>query len=371
VKRELERIEIPGEHDARVRTWDVVRTAYAEREPEPRRVRFVRPLLAAAVVAALVAAALSPPGRAVVDSVRKAIGVESADEALFSLPAPGRVLVHSGSGIWVASADGSKRRLGDYEAASWSPFGRFVVATRNDELAALTPNGEVRWKLSRPRVRNAAWGGSRADTRIAYVTDSRLHVVGGDGRGDRETGGATSPAFTAPAWRPQHAFELSYIDTRGHVYTFGVERPGANWRSAAIRDARRIVWTPRGDRLLVVGHDRLVWLRGSDGAMRVQPLRGAVDAAFAPDGRLALLRRVGSRSELVVDGKLRFSGTGSFEGVTWSPDGRFVLVAWDEPDQWLLFAPRRVRAIANVSRQFESRTFPRIEGWGPPAPDEP
>jgi hypothetical protein len=36
VKRELERIEIPYEHDARVRTWNVVETAFAERTPAVR-----------------------------------------------------------------------------------------------------------------------------------------------------------------------------------------------------------------------------------------------------------------------------------------------------------------------------------------------
>ena len=33
MRRELERIEIPGEHDARERTWAVLRAAHADREP--------------------------------------------------------------------------------------------------------------------------------------------------------------------------------------------------------------------------------------------------------------------------------------------------------------------------------------------------
>ena len=37
VRLELERIEIPDEHEARERSWAVVSAAFAEREPQPRR----------------------------------------------------------------------------------------------------------------------------------------------------------------------------------------------------------------------------------------------------------------------------------------------------------------------------------------------
>ena len=35
MRKDLERIEIPGEHEARERSWAVVRSAFAEREPHP------------------------------------------------------------------------------------------------------------------------------------------------------------------------------------------------------------------------------------------------------------------------------------------------------------------------------------------------
>jgi hypothetical protein len=370
VKRELERIEVPGEHEARERAWALVQAAYATREPEPRERLTLRPILVAAAVTALVAGALSPPGRAVLDGVREAVGIESASESLFEVPAGGRVLVTADSGAWVVSADGSKRRLGDYESASWSPFGRFVAVSHPSELAALEPNGDVRWKLARPRVRTPVWTGTKSDTRIAYVTDGRLHIVGGDGRGDVEAGGSTSPALVvAPAWRPGSAFEIAYLDTRGYVRAFGTERPRLNWRSIRLRDARALQWAPRGDRLLVVGRDRLVSLRASDGVAREQPLPGVTAAAFSADGRLAVVRRSGGRSDVLVDGRVRFSGTGTFSDPTWSPDGRWVLVAWRTADQWLFVraaGPRRVRAVANVSRQFDSVSPPRIAGWVSP-----
>ena len=75
MKRELERIEIPGEHAARVRTWAVVETAFAERQPTERRSRRLRPALALAAGLAVLAAAVTPPGQAVIDGIREAVGV--------------------------------------------------------------------------------------------------------------------------------------------------------------------------------------------------------------------------------------------------------------------------------------------------------
>ena len=106
MRRELERVEIPGEHDARVRSWEVLRTAFEAREPSPPT-RSWRPFVVLVAAAAIVAATLSPPGRSVVDSLREAIGVEGAQPALFSLPSAGRLLVSNDAGAWVVRVDGS------------------------------------------------------------------------------------------------------------------------------------------------------------------------------------------------------------------------------------------------------------------------
>ncbi len=148
----------------------------------------------------IAAGLLSPPGRAVLDGVREVVGVKKAQPALFSLPAAGRLLVTADSGAWVVDEDGSKRLLGSYPEASWSPLGRFVVASRRNELVALTPGGEVRWTLARPNVRFPRWGGTKTDTRIAYLSHGRLRVVGGDGRGDRLLDRLA--AEQSPAWQP-------------------------------------------------------------------------------------------------------------------------------------------------------------------------
>jgi WD40 repeat protein len=376
VRRELERIEIPGEHDARMRTWETVRAAYEEREPVSRARRFVRPLLVAAAAAALVAAAASPPGRAVIGSVGDALGVSGADESLFSLPDAGRLLVVSDGGAWTVAADGSKRRLGRYDDASWSPFGRFVVAARGNELVALEADGDVRWKLSRRDVRRPRWGGSRTDTRIAYLSGNTLRVVGGDGRGDRVLVGSVDPV--APDWRPATFHFLAYA--KGGRVLVGDAESGRNFWSRRVGRILELEWSPDGELLLVRG---LRSLRVFDqaGTLRHELLAGpavapVTAAAFSPSSRgVAFVQQARGRSHVWLIPRLRpsgnaarelFSGPGSFSDLAWSPNGRWLLVAWRDPNQWLFLstlAGRRVRAVANVARQFESRRFPDVEGW--------
>src|SRR5205823_14706248 len=206
------KFEAPGEHEAGERAWTVVRAAYAEREPVAWPRRHTRPLLVAAVVVAAVAAALSPPGRSVIHSLRKAVGVQNAEPELFSLPSPGQLLVTSRGGVWIVHGDGSRRRLGAYRAATWSPHGLFVAATRKNELLALDPAGHVRWSIARRSARLPSWEGTRTDTRIAYLSGGTLRVVAGDGTGDQAIGPA---APVAPAWRPGPERVLAYAARRG------------------------------------------------------------------------------------------------------------------------------------------------------------
>jgi len=376
VRRELERIEIPDEHGARERAWPVVHAAFAGRELVERRSHRFRPALAIAVVAAVLAAVLSPPGRAVLDEIREVVGIESAQPALFSLPAPGDLLVSSDAGIWIVRQDGSRRLLGDYLEASWSPFGRFVVATRENELAALEPDGDVRWTLARRAVRFPRWAGSATDTRIAYVSSGELHVVAGDGTDDVDLGGLHAAGRIAPAWRPGAGNMLAFVDWRGRVHAFDADTGRTFWPqrpylSARFPDAARVTWSSDGKRLLLVRPSMLV-VFGTDSAspLAIRQLRGVVDAAFEPGShRLAIARR----NEIVLldadrlGGKLRhlFTGAGPFEGLAWSPNGRWLLVGWPAADQWVFVRAdgRSIRAVANVSEQFRSRSFPRVEGW--------
>src|SRR3954452_15638611 len=140
---------------AEERAWEIVRRAFEERRPAPPQRSRRWPVAAAvAVAAAIVVSIASPPGRAVFERVREAVGVEHADQALFSLPAPGRLLVVSenGGGVWLVHDNGFKRRIGSYDDAQWSPHGLYVVATRRNELVALDVDNGVRWTLARRRV---------------------------------------------------------------------------------------------------------------------------------------------------------------------------------------------------------------------------
>lgn len=374
MKRELERIEIPGEHEARERAWEVVRRAYAGHEAQPRGVRLLRPLLIAGALAAVLAAAASPPGRAVIADVREAIGVVSADEALFDLPAPGRLLVTSEAGAWVVDADGGKRRLGDYDDAAWSPFGKFVAVSRDNEIAALSPDGEVEWTLNRPKVRFPRWGGSRTDTRIAYLSGDELRVVPGDGTGDKRLVRAVDPV--APAWRPEALHVLAYA-AGGRIVVVDADTGRRLWSRRA-GGARHLEWSRDGVLLLVQGR-RLLQVYDARGRFLYDLLgEGAAPitaATFSSTNAVAFAQEAAGRAHLWTIPRLRpdgsaarelFSGPGRFSGLAWSPDGRWLLVGWREPNQWLFVradGSRRVRAVAGISAQFDSRTPPRIEGW--------
>ena len=152
--------------DAEERTWETVRRAYAERPPR-RASNTVLLTTVVALVVVVAAAVMSPPGRAVFESVRKAVGVEHAAPALFSLPAPGRLLVVSTDhgGVWLVHANGLKRRIGSYDDAQWSPHGLFIVATRGNELDRARPGGRRALDARAARSLHLLAGRGRAPTR--------------------------------------------------------------------------------------------------------------------------------------------------------------------------------------------------------------
>jgi len=343
----------PDEAAAQARTWNVVAAAFAEREPvRPRRRR--APLVAAVTVAALAAVAFTSPGHAVLTSVRKAIGIEHAQRALYSLPTGGRLLVDG----WIVNADGSTRRLGDYRETAWSPHGRFVVATRPDELLALTPEGTVRWTLARPDVRFPRWTGTSTDTRIAYLSGNRLRVVAGNDTGDREAGPAAA-APVAPAWRPGGApFTLAYADTAGRVWVFDPDSGQLRFRTAGGPAPTKLLWSRDGALLLVL-RPRALDVYTVAGR-RTSRLTGRfADAAFV-GGRVVVLTPHAVR----LGAHVLFRTSGTLRQVVPSPDGRWLLVTWPEADQWLFVrvAPgHRVTAVGNIAEQLGGGFA--VDGW--------
>ena len=150
VRSALRQVPLPDEsRGGRARMANRRRGAFESRERIPWTRKRRGPLVALVAAAGDRRRGSTPPGMAVVDRFRDAVGREPSQPALVKLPASGRLLVLSPEGPWVVQEDGSKRLLGDYEDASWSPRGLFVIATRGRQLVALdSESGEPRWSLS-------------------------------------------------------------------------------------------------------------------------------------------------------------------------------------------------------------------------------
>jgi WD40 repeat protein len=359
--------------DAERRAWAVVKQAYEERAPAPaprrRRQVLIPALIAAAAI--VVGAIASPPGHAVFQKVREAVGVRQADPTLFSLPSKGRLLVVSAEhgGVWLIHDNGLKRRIGSYEDAQWSPHGLFVVATTKNTLVTLDLDDDdsVRWSLPRRGAYWPRWAGTRTDTRIAYMTPGGLRVVAGDGTSDHllDRHAQDVPA----AWAPLRPHALAYF-TGGSVVLRDADTGEIVWRAPVTVTPSSLVWSGDGRYLAAVSGHRIVVL-GANGTLRrnVTTLgAGFVDAAFQPGShRLAVSLRTSTGSEvrvLEVDrpghGRVLFAGPGAFGSIVWSPDGRWLLAGWPSADQWLFLRGSRVRAVGNIREQF-----PRRDRQGP------
>jgi hypothetical protein len=375
----------PGEEAASRRTWAAVERALAAPVARPARRRAPRLALAAAAVLALVAGALAltPPGDAVADWLRRAVAAApppAARPAPPRLPAAGRLLAEAPSGLWIVEADGRRRRLGRWVAGAWSPHGRFVVAVRGPRLVTLDRAGRVRWSLRRPyALDQPAWA---PDGRmIAYRSGDGLRVVTGDGRADRLAAGPLGHA--GPAWRPGPGYAVAWADRRGRVQLRDVISGRPLWTSRAGRPVVRLLWSPSGRTLAAVG-GRSVRLFDRDGRLlrRIRAPASIEGAAFARHGSepltLALhdFRRGWSEVVLTASrgpGGLRrmFSGRGRMFDLAWSPRGSWLLVAWRGADEWLFLHSAgvdRVAAVESVTRFVDPRArglwaFPRVRGW--------
>jgi hypothetical protein len=378
----LRGVEVPEEAAAAERAWRLVRAANAEQPaagpPRPRR----RRALQLALVAGLVAAVVSPAGASVRHWVADAVslGVENAKPALTSLPDRGSLLVRSTQGPWVVHADGSKRLLGDYGGAAWSPHGLYVAVTSRHELATIDPAGHVRWTLERRGpVRLPSWNGPDG-FRIAYLDGSSLRVVNGDSTGDHLLSPRVAPI--APAWMPGPAHVLAFARPDGRVEAIRADDGGAVFETRPGPSPISLQWSGAGRTLLVSTPER-VELLGDRGGVRWRwsAPRGTriVSARLAPHGdRIALALSDAGGSHLLVlspDAPARrvFSRPGRFSAVEWSPGGVWLLLAWQSADQWLFLNSRRpakIDAISNVSGQFApgsrlpaGSSFPQISGW--------
>ena len=384
LRRGLASVVVPGELEARRRSWQITRTSFAERERLPAPVvsgRWAAVLSAALLI--VVAAALSPPGRAMIGDLRDAIGrdqvkIESTQPSLFSLPAKGRLLVDSSRGPWVVQPNGSKRLLGSYRESSWSPFGVYVVGAKENALETLEPSGRLHWSLARPDVHGARWGGTKSDTRVAYLSGDSLHVVAGDGTGDRVL--VKHVADVAPAWKPGSEHVLAFATPTGRVRLIDTDSGDirGGWRGAA----KQLAFSADGT-LIGARRDRAIDIH-RENALRVTTIRPAstgsrfVDAAWAPakpeiayvtydpDALRSTVWTAGNSGR--APSQQLFSGAGRISQVAWSPNGKWVMVAWEAADQWLFVRAGGTKAVtrSSITEQLNgssSGDFPVVAGW--------
>lgn len=383
---------IPGVAEAERRGLELIDRVYAERRPIQRPV-LPRLAIALAIAALLAALLLSPAGAAVRNWVGDVFtaGVKNAEPTLTDIPGGGDLLVQSSRGPWVVHPDGSRRLLGDYDEATWSPHGLFVAAAGGRTLSAIEPDGTPHWSITAPgRVSEPRW--SPSGFRIAYRAGRSLRVEWADGSGGSLV--AAASAAVAPAWYPPGAHLLAYVDGRHHLVLAEAHNGKRIDTAGASPGVTGLSWSNDGSELLEITARRL-WLRDvipgklsglslSERTHRVGLPVGAVvrAAAFAPSRNTVavLLERqsaAGPRSEVLLfdpnGGPPRrlFAVSGRLTELAWSPNGDRLLLAWPAADQWL-FVPvargPRIRAIGNVSSVFspgeqEQIPFPRIGGW--------
>jgi hypothetical protein len=329
-----------------------------------------------------VAAALSPPGRSVGGWIRDRVAGEDATQpALVRLPSAGRLLVLSEQGPWIVRPDGSKRLLGSYEGASFSPNGLFVVATDGHRLTALEPDGDPRWSVTRPApVADARWSPSPG-FRVVYREGETLRVVGGDGEDDRLL--AENVAPVPPAWRPgEGRMEVAYASTDGRVRV--VDADGEQlWAADPGAAPEQLLWSDDAGLLLVVtaGPRHPFYRAGGRPAGNLETPGGqdVLDAAFAPETRdvaYSAFDPESGSSTIRLEGEQLQQGRGRLDDLVFSPNGSWLLTGWAEADQLLFLrlpGVSRIVAVPDVRREFDpggtgATTFPRAAEWCCAAP---
>ena len=381
-ERRLREFTAPGEVEARERARAVSAAAFADRAPRPRASR-LRMVPVAAALAIVVALAATAPGDAVAvwirDLVRADRPTPGRAPALTALPAPGRLLVTGPGGAWVVQRDGSSRRIGAFEDASWSPRGLFVAVTRGHSLSAVEPGGPVRWTLARAEpVSQPVWAPS--GFRIAYRSGHSLRVVAGDGSGDRLL--AREAAAVTSAWKPdRRRHRLAFAGPRGAIELRDTDTGRRLWRSARGPAPADIEWVAGGRSLAVLRGDRLELLDGKGRIRRTERLPGRAVSSSARPGRTDLAVSVAGRDGIGRVMLLRVHGTpraprtllaapGAIGEVAFSPDGSTVLASRPGVGEWLILPVERGRAhaIGGIARHFDPRRerprgMPAVSGW--------
>ena len=382
--RRLAERPLPGERDARERGWSVICGRLRRRRSGLVPPRALRPLALARGRrrcpggARPWPSARPEPAWATGSSSASTRAPDTATPAFAGLPAAAGVLLwaRGGSlgrppGRLVSAAWAPSREAG------WSPRGKFVIGVRGRRLVAVDPDRRRCAGPSRARGRctHPAWSGGDG-YRVAYLEgDDAARRRGETARATGCSGGRRRRS--RPPGGPGGRWVLSYAGAGGLIETVDVDT------------GRRALGAPyRAQAGLRAGLDpgrRGGWWRSSRTAC------GSTTAAGAPwppgplpraRGRSPSIPAAGGRRSRRAGGaaprfsacpcersgaaRSLFDGFGRVDGLAWSPDGRRLLLAWRDADQWLLLGPRRQvqRALARSAASWApGRASPRIAGW--------
>jgi hypothetical protein len=268
-------------------------------------------------------------------------------------------------------ADGTKRYIGRWREASWSPRRKNIVVAGHGEVAAVTPSGRPEWIRWHPDVSDPRWYGPDG-YRVAYLSGHELWVVAGDGTGDHLLAGHVERV--APAWRTGHPYEVAYSPRRGTVAVRQADTGALLWSRPAPGAVTNLEWSSDGRELVAVTRFGVRLYDPTGRTLETIALTPLATAALSPDGlTLALLRGGATQDVLLVrrhavPRRVRtvFSAAG-LRDLTWSPDGRWLMLDWPVADEWLFVratgAPE-ILGVGAVGRQLGAgRALPGLDGW--------
>ncbi len=396
LRRELDGIRPPGESDALERAVALSLKEQSEvGRPRARGGSAWKLIGAALATASVLVLALTPAGAAVRDWVGDAVGGSAGDgvrPALTHVPSGGSLLVRSGSDQFAVAADGTTRLLGSYDTVAWSAQGLYVAAASDRRLAAIEPDGGVRWSITAPgRVTDQVW--APGCCRVGYRSDGGLWVVNGDGTDPHEVVGRIAPV--APAWMPT-AYDietqaspnvLAYVDSQNRLATINTDNGASSASAPLSTDPIAISWLDQ-QRILAVEPGGLEIVDSGNGFVdrfEVQLSEPISSVAVAPDGgSVAVLTETDEPKEGVrstvrlidlereapnAEPRVLFSESGRYDGPVFSPDGTRIELGWRKADQWRFISTAKGTdpiAIGGITREFDggrSGAMPQIEDW--------
>ena len=164
---------------------------------------------------------------------------------------------------------------------------------------------------------------------------------------------------------------MPYVDGSNRVLTRDLVTGRVLWRVRGDGPVEALEWSSDGKRLHVRREGRIDVLtrNGRPWTGMRAPAATVVGGALRPGSHSwAAALDNGARSEVLVVGEPGgrvFAGRGRVSDLAWSPDGRWLLIAWPAADQWVVVRADggSLRAVSGIVEQFRSRSFPRLQGW--------